>query len=106
MHLIIPQTVQACQVDFPADKVKERSVKGALHIRPGSLEMTPDEWAHIKKHHQALAAQIEVVNTEALAALSAPAKAAEEPTLKKEEPLPEAMPAAEEPAEAKPSKKK
>jgi len=42
-----------CVEDFPSDS--ERSVKGALHLRPGrSLELTDDEYAYIMANRQDL----------------------------------------------------
>jgi len=47
----VPRGMPPCQVDdFPAGCLRSR--KGALHITPGTVEMTKDELAHIRKHHK------------------------------------------------------
>lgn len=59
--LHIPAHVGTQQIDdFPAEGC-ERSVKGALYIRPGTLEVTADEWKHIQAKHAALAAKLQIV---------------------------------------------
>lgn len=40
--VVIPQSAQLVQVEVPAS-VEDRSVKGAIHIRPGVVELTRAE---------------------------------------------------------------
>lgn len=59
-NVIIPPSVSPVQVDdFPEGC--ERSVKGSLHLRPGSKELTAGEWDHLKAKHPKLAAQFQVL---------------------------------------------
>jgi hypothetical protein len=69
-QLVIPQTVQACQLEFPEGL--KRSVKGSLHIRPGTLDVTDDEWSHIQKKHPTLAASFLVSAPPPAAPVAAP----------------------------------
>lgn len=96
MLLVIPQTVNACQLEFPEDI--KRSVKGSLHLRPGSMEVTEDEWAHIKKKHPALASQLQP--------MAAPAPAPAPVPAPMDEATPEKLEDAEPTPEAKPAKRK
>lgn len=91
MLLVIPQTVNACQLEFP-EGIK-RSVKGSLHLRPGSMEVTEDEWAHIQKKHPALASQLQPMAAPAPTLVSAPTAEATPEKLEDAEPTPEAKPA-------------
>ena len=63
---VVGTRVLPCQIDdFPADC--ERSVKGSLHIKPGSsLSLSYDELAHIEEKHQSVFKCIRVVETPAL----------------------------------------
>lgn len=51
---ISPQQIE----DFPEGC--ERSVEGALHVKPGTLELTEDELKHIRKHHKDVARRLHV----------------------------------------------
>lgn len=49
-----------CVEGFPEDC--ERSVEGSLHLRPGqTVELTDDEYAHIKAQRPALAKDVIVL---------------------------------------------
>jgi len=48
----LPQQID----DFPDGC--ERSCRGSLHIRTGTLSVTDGEWKHIQSRHPALAAQM------------------------------------------------
>lgn len=52
--IVIPSHIRPQQVeDFPAEA--PRTVKGAMHIRPGTMEVTPEELKHLQmKHAKAL----------------------------------------------------
>ena len=54
MKLVIYQgKLPVCVEDFPSDS--ERSVKGALHLRPGrSLTVTDDEYAYLMANREDL----------------------------------------------------
>lgn len=58
LTLIVPATVPACQIEgFP--EAAERSIKGALHIKPAStMEVTADEWKHIRESRKDVAAML------------------------------------------------
>jgi hypothetical protein len=57
IHVVVPPTVGTRQIDgFPSDC--ERSVQGALHVRPGSMQLTEGELEHIRKHHKDVARRL------------------------------------------------
>ena len=59
----VPVGVPPTQVEFPPE-VKQRSCKGALHLRPASTkEITAEELAYLKadKKYAKLAARVSVV---------------------------------------------
>lgn len=59
VHVQVPSGLTPRQIEgFPADC--ERSVKGALHIRPGTLTITEGELEHLRKHHKAIARRLHV----------------------------------------------
>lgn len=56
----VPAGIAATSVDdFPAGC--ERSVTGSLRVRPGTLVITDDELAHLRKHHKAVARRLVLV---------------------------------------------
>lgn len=94
--LQIPPNITPAQIEIPAT-VKERSCKGALHVKPGSKKVTEAEWAHLKKAAPELVAKIQA--TKAVEG-KAPGKAA----LKKAAALKNAKPKKAEPKKAEPEK--
>lgn len=60
MLVQVPVHVQPVQVDDFPEKC-ERSVKGSLRVRPGTLQLTKAEYDHICKAHKALGAKLVVV---------------------------------------------
>lgn len=67
VHVQVPTGVAPRQVEgFP--KGCDRSVKGALHIRPGTMEMTEGELAHVRKHHKEIARRLIIIKAKALPA--------------------------------------
>jgi hypothetical protein len=75
----IPTGVAPQQVEgFPADCA--RSVRGSLHVRPGTLELTEGELAHLRKHHKDIARRLTVVTPKpAPKPVAAPATKAAKP---------------------------
>lgn len=66
--------VTPCQIeDFP--KGCARSVEGALHVSPGTMELTEDELKHIRKHHKDVARRFHVSQVGPKAAESMKTKA-------------------------------
>lgn len=57
VHVTIPSAVMK-HIDVP-EGVK-RSVKGALHLRPGTMELTAGELKHIQAEHPAIGRRIQV----------------------------------------------
>lgn len=43
----VPKAVTPCQVDIP-ETVTNRSCEGAIHIKPGTKRITPEEWAVVQ----------------------------------------------------------
>ena len=68
-----PQQIE----DFPEGCA--RSVKGALHVSPGTMELTEDELKHIRKHHKDVARRFHVVTTVGSKAAAPKPKAAPAP---------------------------
>lgn len=90
LTLIIAPQVVACQIDdFPKEKC-ERSVEGSLHLRPGTMEVTADEWKHLQDKHPAVAKFCKAREPAKAAPAPAPVPVADEA-------LPTEEPAAEEP---------
>jgi hypothetical protein len=58
----VPNHVSPFQIELPADL--ERSVAGSLHVRPGTLHVTADEWAHIQLHNKDFAERVHVASAE------------------------------------------
>lgn len=56
----VPRAVTPCQVDVP-DTVTNRSREGAIHIKPGVVRVTPEEWDHIGHARPDVAKQCHVV---------------------------------------------
>jgi hypothetical protein len=93
----VPTGVAPQQVEgFPQDCV--RSVRGSLHVRPGTLELTEGELAHLRKHHKDIARRLTVVTPKPVPppVKAAPAKPAPAPA-----PAPEAATEAAEESEGK-----
>jgi hypothetical protein len=97
IHVQVPSGVAPRQIEgFPADC--ERSVKGSLHVRPGTLVITAGELEHLRKHHKDIARRFHVLGsakaapeaTEAEAKPEAKAAPAATPAVSKPEPTPEA----------------
>lgn len=56
--VVVPPSVNARQIDFP-ESVKQRSVKGAIYVRPATqLELTDEELAFIRKKHPDIAEKL------------------------------------------------
>jgi hypothetical protein len=93
IHVQVPSGVAPRQIEgFPADC--ERSVKGSLHVRPGTLVITAGELEHLRKHHKDIARRLHVTGPvkapEAEAVTEAKAAPAATPAVSKPEPTPEA----------------
>jgi len=55
-------TLSPCQID-DFKPGAQRSVKGALHLKPSAVKVfTDDEWNHIQKHYKHLASKMKVVS--------------------------------------------
>lgn len=71
---LLPQQVE----DFPEGC--ERSCKGALHLKPGTLTVTDGELAHIRKSRPELSAYLQVVSrTRPVKAAAVPVEAPDDP---------------------------
>lgn len=113
--VVVPANLAACQVEFPEGV--ERSVKGALYVRPAStLEITQAELEYLRKEKKDLVAKLIVVGETPSLASKLAARAAQDPALKKmlddeanaakaeAMPAAELLPPVEAPLKAKPKK--
>ena len=64
--IVIARTMPHVQVDVP-DEIGtvslERSRKGALHMRPGTMQVTEDELAWLQAQHKSLARHYRVLDS-------------------------------------------
>ncbi|MGD9749391.1 MAG: hypothetical protein AB7W59_00185 [Acidimicrobiia bacterium] len=91
IHVQVPSGVTPRQIEgFPADC--ERSVKGSLHVKPGTLLVTEGELEHLRKHHKDVARRLRVVGP--VKEPAAPAPSAAPAAITEPEPTPEPTPKA------------
>lgn len=89
---ILPNVRRQQLDDFPKD-AKRSGKGGALHVKPGTREVTEDELKHIRKHHKDVSKCLVVLRkTEAPKAKAKPA-----PKPSNDPPPPPAAPADDEP---------
>ncbi len=67
----VPRGLEPCQIDDFPEGCK-RSVKGSLRLAPGILELTEDEFKHLRKHHKDLGRRLRMVNHDTVTPKAAP----------------------------------